>query len=426
MSAREIVNLAASDEDDFRENWRAACQRDSGRAVEKVIEAVGMGDHRVLEVALWSLVPVDAEVATRVVATLLEVDACAVHRAASYWLEKAAPQVLPALEREVLALSERLLGSSERRGPGSGREGVDVFEEALNSTAGAVAEIALDIANARKLERGSTLRDLTSLFSEVVGTDGWPILASRLAYLFAVDPAWTRANLVPRFRWRKGNSAAAAWASYLWAPRLDPELYGELRDDLWLAVKKASALGEHASRVMMDLAVEIALEGLEPEVGSMFLAAMREVAPEGRRYAVGSMRRRLERSETPDEMFRSDVRALLERFWPREKSLRDSSLSVELAKLALACGGAASEALEVVQPLLIRAERLSDFSWWVKGDAAKRHPKEVVRLLGILSGCSGAPPYGLSDLLASLAATDASVLLMADFVRLTEWMAMKT
>ncbi|MEC3947636.1 hypothetical protein [Sphingobium sp. HWE2-09] len=51
------------------------------------------------------------------------------------------------------------------------------------------------------------------------------IAASRLSYLFAVDPDWTKAWLIPSFDWAASEGeASAVWQGYTWQPRIDEKL----------------------------------------------------------------------------------------------------------------------------------------------------------------------------------------------------------
>lgn len=56
------------------------------------------------------------------------------------------------------------------------------------------------------------------------------IVASRLSYLFAVDPDWTKEWLIPSFDWvASQGEASAVWQGYAWQPRIDEKLWPVIR-----------------------------------------------------------------------------------------------------------------------------------------------------------------------------------------------------
>lgn len=55
------------------------------------------------------------------------------------------------------------------------------------------------------------------------------VASSRLPYLFAVDPDWSRRVILPSMDWVDEEEAMAFWQGFAWHPRVGPELWADIR-----------------------------------------------------------------------------------------------------------------------------------------------------------------------------------------------------
>lgn len=67
---------------------------------------------------------------------------------------------------------------------------------------------------------------------------GQVILATRLVYLYSIDPKWTQANLIPKFKWDKHSMAPAFWQGFLSGQRLTRDIAVSLKQDYLIALHK--------------------------------------------------------------------------------------------------------------------------------------------------------------------------------------------
>jgi len=110
---------------------------------------------------------------------------------------------------------------------------------AINTSMGNLALAFLNALFARRLVMGGGVpADLTERFVRLIGAGearhrpARVVFASRLSYLFAIDPDLTRLHLLPYFRWERDETEAlAVWQGFGWQPHLDPLLWNEIKAD---------------------------------------------------------------------------------------------------------------------------------------------------------------------------------------------------
>jgi hypothetical protein len=227
------------------------------------------------------------------------------------------------------------------------------------------------------------------------------IAASRLSYLFAVDPDWAQAMLIPSFDWAQDEAeAAAVWQGYAWQPRIDEKLWPALRP-FFLAtfeLGRLNRIGEMAN----SLAQLLMLVGIDLDRNDLPAAAVRN--------AIRAMTDRLRASalswiptylaqpdepedeaagkapsRTPDSIWTEKVAQWLQQVWPVEAALRSSSSSEQFARIAIATNAAFPDAVDTVSPYMVRTNAYYELHLLAGSTHPDQHPRAVLRLIDVLA-----------------------------------------
>ena len=225
----------------------------------------------------------------------------------------------------------------------SGRK-PDWATESLNSVVGKLAEVAMNDPQKNSLapKQRFPRRWLTRV-EELLALPGdqrrhaLVIFTHNTRWFFAIDPDWTKTNLLPAFM-DEGPDRDAAWSGFFWAAKLpSPELFALLKPH-FLDVAKPDALPK---------------EGYERVIAGMLLAAWasRNGADGGRFVSSAELRQALKSAtedfrshslwqlrtwvKAPDSSFREHLAEFMRDVWPRQKSFATAQASARLCELAL-------------------------------------------------------------------------------------------
>jgi hypothetical protein len=188
------------------------------------------------------------------------------------------------------------------------------------------------------------------------------IAASRLPYLFAVDPNKTARSLLPSFSWSDETEATAAWQGFCWSPTVSPDLWLAIRDDFvgTLVPERLAKLGD-AGRTIAQLLVMVGLEFPGEALGAeQTRAAIRTMPDELRHDALwwiwNYIGRRAENDEgdRADRLWRDRLQPWLRRNWPRDHTLRSTDLSERFALIAISTNEAFPEAVTFFDSLFVK------------------------------------------------------------------------
>ena len=213
------------------------------------------------------------------------------------------------------------------------------------------------------------------------------LLASRLISLFRVDRAWTEAHLLPVCDWALSPAEAhAAWAGFLWSPRLYRPLFVAFKSQFLSTAQHYENLSEHSGQyaaILTHAALEI-VDGYSPEefqtaIGALPQAGLSEVAQ--------ALSQALESAGAQrDAYWKNRVQPFWQNVWPKSLSLASKRVGELLARLSIAAGSEFPAALTAV------------FHWLQPID----HPSYVAHLLLASGLCSQFPDDALRLLSAIL------------------------
>jgi hypothetical protein len=109
-----------------------------------------------------------------------------------------------------------------------------------------------DISTIGRVPKGE-FKDKINLLINVktkVSLAGKIILASRLYYLFKLDPKWTKENLIPLFEWDGSETVKLFWQAYLWSPRISTELILAMKSNLLMVAQNVNQLNKSADGLL--------------------------------------------------------------------------------------------------------------------------------------------------------------------------------
>ena len=292
----------------------------------------------------------------------------------------------------------------------------DPLTDALNHPAGKLAEAAL--TRLRKYEplSGAGIPGAVRPYFDAIGEDpgghlGRVMLATRLHYLFAIDPDWATEHVIARLRPGQSQEAGNLWSAYGWSPSLGPDLLRVFKEP-FLEILRDERQGDRRLGNLRGLFVTVCLEA-PGELTEQEVRSVVELLPEGGlRTLLGSLKQRLmgEAAER-GKIWRDKVYPWLRNFWPRAAARNTGGTSEAILEMLAECGDAFPEAaewsLEYLQPLEERGlYRLN------KDGLAAQHPSSMLRVLDRVVDADVLPGHqrhSLQEILDALVAANAEM-----------------
>jgi SIR2-like domain len=132
----------------------------------------------------------------------------------------------------------------------------DPIFAALNRPAGLLTQALLDCMTGRRPRTAADLpagiwARLTAI-AEGVGRScitARVLVATRLAWLYVINPRWVEQHLLKYFQWDRSAEAPAIWQGYLWQARITPELWLRIKPDFLAALREKQRLGEFEDQI---------------------------------------------------------------------------------------------------------------------------------------------------------------------------------
>lgn len=279
---------------------------------------------------------------------------------------------------------------------------------AINRSLGRLATTFLNALFARGLVVGQGLpEDFLERFARVLNTGSRAhlpariVAASRLSYLFAVDPDWTTTNILPAFSWDRPSEAIASWAGYTSYPSIDPQLWAALKPSFLatLEAKQMSQLDKSTVRVLVQLLALVGLVfGLLEVPHDKARKAIKEMPPEVRiemaswvanyvKKAIPSENPETEREsedESPDTIWKKRVEPWLGAVWPTERAFQTAPVFKKFAAAAIATSSAFPAAVETISPFAVSSRVMFTLKELARSEHPSRHPRPTLKLLDLL------------------------------------------
>lgn len=266
----------------------------------------------------------------------------------SEWLQAIA-ETFEGHEAIFLALARRILALDHQ-------DGIDTdhhVTRAINHPSGQVTRALLNWWSRGAPENGQGLPDeIKLIFTEICDTridkfrHGRVLLAANLVYLFQVDLPWAKEHLLPLFDWKRSeHEARAAWAGFLWNPRLYVPLMRVLKPAFLDTARHYHALGSDGGRYAAVLTIA-ALDPGDVFTHAELADATRALPPDGLRDAAKTLVRQMESAGDQRAAYWANrVVPYLQDIWPKGRQHATPAIAERFGRLCIAAQDAFPEAV---------------------------------------------------------------------------------
>ncbi len=220
--------------------------------------------------------------------------------------------------------------------------------------------------------------------------------ASRISYLFAIDPSWTARTLVPSFDWSDEEETIAMWQAYAWQARIDPQLWSALKPHFLPLfrpdrLERMGAWGRNIAQSLMLVGVSFGADELKRDAVRNAIRAMPEtMRVDAAAWVAGYMEAGEEDNQdedeepitgSPDDRWKRRISPWLKRVWPTEASLRSHGVAEQFALAAIATDDVFPEAVEATKAFAVAGDGYRVIQQLNKSDHPDRHPRSVLALI---------------------------------------------
>ena len=255
-----------------------------------------------------------------------------------------------------------------------------------------------------------------AIAEEPGGHCGRVILARRLYFLYAIDPAWTGERLIPLFGGGDPEEARDLWYAYGSSQTIGPNLLQALKEPFLevLGDGETDARTEHNLTslfmgVCLEAPNELTREEKQRVAGALSEEALKTVLACCTGRLTGEPRERA-------EIWRDRIRPWMDHHWPNAAARNTGGTSEAMVGMLAECGDAFPEAavatLGYLQPV--------ESGLYVLGDSghAARHPQEMLQVLAQVVEPDVLAPYErdiLREILEEMEGAHADVRVRARF-----------
>lgn len=303
-----------------------------------------------------------------------------------------------------------------------GNEETDWTMEALNSPTGNIAQaLFYDPTWDRRLVGQGLPKAWSEMVSRILvlpgdmRRHGIVIFSHQLSWLFAVDPVWTKENLLSIFVGKSEQDREALWAGFLWGANAQGY-------DFFAIVKPH----------LLQMAASIKLEkrGQTEVISALILSAWIYTHESGERWVTDDELHSLLIESGDDfrrqilwqakiwasekgEKWTNMLIQLLRDVWPRHLVAKSGIVSASLCDIAFSDEAHFQQLSQIILPLLTKADvshLLLPELRQSGGGIVDKHPYEALALLhAVLPENVNAWPYGIGETLARLEEADATL-----------------
>lgn len=316
--------------------------------------------------------------------------------------------------------------------------GADLMSDAVSRAGGILASLLVAaLSGTRPAGSAGLPADLAPRFDLVTSAVGYPGLLGRsqlfrqLAFLENVAPDWTAKHLLPLLDWAHAE-ARAMWEGYAGGNIGSVRLFTAVKPHL-LSAFHHKGLSDDDLESLFDRLLQVALWhawGQAPEYELSFPEVRHALAispPAVRRHVSWRLWRIMaeenEQDSDKSSRWRARLAPVFGGIWPLDAHARDPDSSQHLALMALECGDAFPEAVEMISGVLVPYE-LHQIAYGLRLEAqhdtlVTRFPQAFVRLVNALVDPDLCPvPPDLTDLLRTCVEADPDVAQDPAYIRL--------
>lgn len=279
----------------------------------------------------------------------------------------------------------------------------DWVSEAVNRSLGRIATAFVNALFARRPRVGVGLpADLTQRATRLMAPDkpshrlARAIGASRVSYLYAIDPEWTTATLIPSFGWADEEESIAMWQGYAWQARIDPQLWAALKP--WFLplfrpdrLARMGKWGRNIAQSLMLVGVAFGADEMKREdVREAIRSMPQEMREEAAAWITGYMEagdadNENEENEpiegSPDLRWTQKVWPWLKRVWPSEVNLRSAGVAEQFAMAAIATDTVFEQAVDDITAYAVQSGGYRVIHQLNASRHPESHPRATMKLL---------------------------------------------
>jgi hypothetical protein len=301
-----------------------------------------------------------------------------------------------------------------------GRHKMDVpdrrwVDEALNSSAGRMVETLFAFPSLKKLGPNDGLSDAwleklerTLILHADNRRYAIVMIASRISWLYHIDPHWVETRLL-KISARQDADAAAFWSGFLWrAGALHPSLYRKLKRPL-IALARASSVRKDqanslAAMLLLGWLERVDMANHEQTISDVELReVLIHTGDDLRSWILWHLRQFANR---PEVWSVENASTFLERVWPRQRTVRTAGMSGKLVDLALSLPNQFPEIATAILPRLvpIEGDSLMLYRANINDKILVEFPRSLLSILSVVLGPDPSTwPYGTGEILTELA-----------------------
>jgi len=248
------------------------------------------------------------------------------------------------------------------------------------------------------------------------------IAASRLSFLFAVDPKWSRDVIIPCLDWANDVEATACWQGFAWHPRLSQELWAAVKDNFFelftpVRLERLKDFQRTVVEILMLAGIEFTSSEVPTEKARKAIQALSD---DSRADAIWwiwtflsdrSGSDKTDAEERVDKVWRDRVQPWLKRVWPHESRFKNARIATNFGLCAVATARAFPEAVDFIAPFLVTGESSTFQESLRESDHPEHHPAGALALMGHLIDLNNFWAFfdELVEIMARIGAADSSL-----------------
>ncbi|MGZ8236442.1 MAG: SIR2 family protein [Methylobacter sp.] len=237
----------------------------------------------------------------------------------------------------------------------------DVINQSINNPIGILTEAFLSRFSVREIKAKEKIPEdnLLSKLNKLVNNKSKAfilarvILVSRLHYFYAIDPEWTRNNLIPLLDWESSSEAAVLWQGWFWSPQVPVDLALDLKEHLLATLLLHSNELEKTTEVLFQVFASICFEYKNIYSIKEQQNVLNSIGQEGLKAIARFVELSLGKdTQQNDQYWKNRIKPFFINAWPKEAKFLCPEISSSFVVMSLALDGEFESALESIKSIL--------------------------------------------------------------------------